>query len=76
MTFEDEEDGLDAFLESGFEPKAWMRDTDRVIDAYKGEVEKLRVEVAAMRRKINGLAEDITILKNLHVQLNGLLEAE
>ncbi len=76
MILDEEEDKLEAFLEHGFEPKPWMRATDRVIDAYKSEVEKLRIEVRLLSAQYAALSEDIEILKNLHTQLTGLLEGD
>lgn len=77
MTFDEQiENTIDDILENGYEPKAWMRDTDRVVDAYKREVEMLRSDMKALASRYSSIQEDISTLKLLHAQLTALLEED
>lgn len=72
----EESEELDKFLNEEREvfsaPKEWMRQTDKVVDAYKNEVDLLRGKVKDIGRKIAA----ITLrMQNLEVELDPIRKA-
>ncbi len=73
MTFE-EDDDFDEVVP--IQVPRWIKQTDRVIDAYKSEVETIRVRVNQIQAQYDSLQDDIATLKELHKQLTLLLESD
>lgn len=66
-----EDDAIDEAF-SFLEPKEWMQEVDKVVDAYKHEVDMLRTETKAamnkfkrMEKRLDSIEADIVPIKAL-----------
>lgn len=73
MTFEDDDD-FDEVVP--IQVPRWIKQTDRVIDAYAKEVENLRVEVRTISQTVQGLETTIAELLHLKHELEELLKSD
>lgn len=68
-----EDEKLDEMLDHGFEPKPWMKLTDRTLDAYKGEVETMRVRMRRFEVIFQAALKDIAEIKKLQIKASKYL---
>lgn len=53
--YDQELNSIDALIDRDFEPTRWMGSMERVVDAYKREVELLRTRVTALESNVAAL---------------------
>lgn len=69
------DDELDELLAHGHEPAKWMRQTNRVVNAYISEVENLRIELRNFKHLFSSALQDMQDIKELQKEARLLLGA-